>query len=242
MTKVIIESKKWFKEAVELVRNFDFDLHTVYDNSYSDKDVHNCQFCGQAIRYVAVIHGTPKLTTAATKVERSIGCDCLERVLGNTWKHYNSAMSQYKTLVEAAKKESRKGKYAEKYAEYIKWLKNVPEFVKNRFLKDMERILTTGDKQFSANMESYLQWHIKNPKFNGTGAEVLRQNNAVQQQKEKALELLKLIEKIDGKNIHSSWSAYHFVNSVMNSIERQNGMTPKQMEAMNKVSLTYSHE
>ncbi|MBF9685021.1 hypothetical protein, partial [Streptococcus pseudopneumoniae] len=62
-------------------------------------------------------------------------------------------MNQYKTLVEAAKVESRQETNKVKYAAQIKWLEETVPLVNNRFLSDMLRILTTGEKVFSPNMD-----------------------------------------------------------------------------------------
>lgn len=239
--RIVVESRKWYAEAKNLVHNYEFNLKYVYDNTmlfHREIDVvHNCDFCGQAIRYVALIDGLPKLIKSHHPVTRQIGCDCLGRVLGTTWKHYSSAMGQYKKLVTEAQKTSRKAKYAEKYAKEIKWIENLPPFLMNRFLKDTIALLTTGDKVITPGREKYLMWHINNPKWNDKA--IISNYNQSIIQKEKLVTLLALIEKKDGKNIHTKYSAYEFVNSVLNSIDRQNGLTPNQMVALNKVAAKY---
>lgn len=236
MSVVVIESKKWYPAAKQLVKNYDFSLVSVLDNEYSDA-TKNCQFCGQHLRYVAVIEGTAKGAPSHLPITQQIGCDCLERVLGTTWKHYSQAMSQYKTLVEAAKVESRKEKNKEKYADHIKWLEETVPLVKERFLNDMLRILTTGDKVFSPKMEKYLLYYMNNPKYNGL--KMVQNLSKVPSQKEVTKGLLDKIVEVDGNRIHESMSAYGFVLNVLNRIEHQNGLTPKQMEALNKVKARY---
>lgn len=241
MSKVIIESRKWYQEAIDLVRNFDFALDTVYDNTReSSPKVQNCQFCGQSIRYVAIISGQPMQMKVETPIKKHIGCDCLGRVLGEDWKYYGSAMNQHKKLVDAAKVESRKEKYANQYAEYIKWIEALPEFVKNQFLKNVYVVLTTGSKVFSDKMEKFFLWHKNNPKYNGQ--EVLTNYNKIADYKERCKKIIQLIESVDGAHIHSNYSSFNFVNSVMNSIDRQNGLTPSQMKALNNVYTRYTEK
>ena len=245
-------SRKWHAEAVRLVGEYDFSLEIVYDNGVSHLPVHgqqvvqNCQFCGQSIRYVAVIAGTSKFA-GSTSVSnyQQIGCDCLEHVLGKSWKHYGTMKSQLKTLVDAAKVVSRQKRYAEKHKDLIAWLESLPQSLlenqqyrwTNRFLIDMKRILTTGCKDFTKNMEAELNRKMKDPRYDVTKApETVK---VVANEADKIRQLLKTIEEVDGASIHERWSGYSFVNSVLAYTIKNNGATRAQLDALNKVWVKY---
>lgn len=247
-------SRKWYKEAVVLVDEYDFDLSTVYDNSFAPADVHgappvtNCQFCGQAIRYVAVIAGKPKFAESKNVANyKQIGCDCLEHVLGRNWKHFASAMRQLKVLVDAAKVESRKKRFAVKYKAYIDWIDSLPTWLiekkeynwSNRFILDMKRILTTGEKDFSKKMQMYMDNLMKDPRYDTS--KVVETKSTVETEVRKMRELLAMIEKVDGNHIHDSYSAYGFVNSILNYAIKHNGASRSQLNALNKVWLRYTN-
>ena len=253
MNKRLVEnSKRWDDEAKKLVAEYDFDLDHVYSVAHSPIDVHgappvkNCQFCGQKLWYVAIIIGKPKFADAKTGIYRQIGCDCLERVLGENWHHYSTAMSQLKTLKEAAAKEARQKKYAEKYPDFIKWLAVIvtTSLIENKqynwvnwFIKDMYLILTTGSKIFTPKMEDYLKSLMKDPRYQpAQSTQILK---IVTVEVDKVRKLLDLIEQVDGTHIYESHSAFKFVNSVLNYVIKNNGATQAQLDALNKVYASY---
>lgn len=255
---IVVNSVKWDENAKNLVENFDFDLERSYRNhgnfTFAPKDIHgqppvtHCQFCGQNIVYVAVIAGKSKFApdTTAVPVYRQIGFDCLERVLGRYWKHYHTAMSQYKTLMQEAAQESRAKRYPVKYKEYIDWIQALPTFLTenraynytNYFIKDMLKILTTGSKIFSPKMEEQLKRLMNDPRYDAKKAIETNQLQRVEQsQIEK---LLNLIKEIDGDKIHEKYSSYGFVNSVLTYVVKNNGAKRAQLDALNNVYKRYT--
>jgi hypothetical protein len=248
-------SRKWHAEAVKLVNEYDFSLEIVYDNAVGHLPVHgqtvvqNCQFCGQSIRYVAIIAGISKFAgSTGVGNYQQIGCDCLEHVLGKSWKHYGTMKSQLKTLVDAAKVVSRQKRYAEKHKDLIAWLESLPKSLlenpqyryTNRFLTDMKRILTTGCKDFSKNMEAELRRKMADPRYDV--AKAPETEKVVANEADKIRQLLKTIEEVDGTQIHERWSGYGFVNSVLTYTIQHNGATRAQLDALNKIWLRYQNK
>jgi hypothetical protein len=135
--------------------------------------------------------------------------------------------------------EHRKAKYAEKYKEYIDFLNTLPDFLlsQNYFLRNMKRLLTTGERVFTPSMEEWFKKSLVDPRLKLA----LVQHIDVSKQVKKMKELLIVIEELDGANIHDEKkSSYHFVNSVLNYTLRKNGATQKQLEALNNVFNRYT--
>jgi len=253
---IVENSVKWDEDAIQMVENYDFDLDTSYRNhsGHTPSDIHgqkpvdHCMFCGQQIVYVAVIAGKSKFApqTTVVPVYQQIGFDCLERVLGTTWKHYHNAMAQYKQMVKDAAQESRATRYPVKYKHYIDWITGLPAMLTenrsynytNYFIKDMLKILTKGTKVFSPKMEDYLKRLMTDPRYDAKKAIETNQLQRVEQSQ--IQKLLELIKEIDGDKIHEQYSSYGFVNSVLTYVVKNNGAKRAQLDALNNVYKRYT--
>jgi hypothetical protein len=244
--KVVIESTKWFDEARQLVRNYDFTLHKVVMAEPKEK----CQFCGTRLVYVALIDGVPFFTTTETPLRKRIGCDCLERVLGDTWKDYHIMQEQLKDLKEIVAAQKRAAKYAVEYKSQIEYLSVLPEKLtgewmrdwKLRFIFDMRDILMKGLKRVTPRMIEILDGHIKRDVI----ADYRRRLNADDFQigtwTDKISSLMKMIEQVQGPKIHDAGQTdYNVVNSILNYMNFQKKLTAPQMELLNRKFNYYSN-
>jgi hypothetical protein len=237
--KIIVESTKWFDEAKQLVRNYDFHLVQVQMAKPQEK----CQFCGTRLVYVALIDGVPFFAETKHPIHKRIGCDCLERVLGDTWKYYNQMQSELKTLKEIVAAEKRKAKYAVDYAKEIEYLSVLPEKLEGewlrdwslRFLFDMRKILTTGSKKLSDNQIEYLRKMIARDLIADFRRRLDADDFKIGEWTKRIASLLQMIESVLGPKIHEpNNNDYSFVNSILNYMNFNKKLTPNQMQALNR--------
>lgn len=224
--KAVISSK-WSKEAKSLVSKHDFNLVTVYYNllqtphSVLHKSlpvVYNCQFCGQNINYVAIIESSDK-----TEV-RQVGCDCVEKILGRTWIHFNTMTSMQKKLKESVAKDKRKAKYATEFKNDIEWL-NSQDLKYNKFLNDMRDILTTGSRVITNRMIFYMR------KLIAESVNTKPQNRVTTFDLDSVLNKIEIVRK---KAIEAEFDV-SFIDSVSNFVKTHNKITKGQMEGLNSV-------
>jgi hypothetical protein len=144
-------SNRWKTEIVEeVVPNHDFGLVDVYDAGpgFRNND-HQCDFCGSHLRYTAVVAATDD-----PEMEFKVGMDCLEHTMGSAWSHMQDVERQIRDLKEEAARKRRKEAFAEEYEEEIEWLEKRLEISDDdRFLRSMYEVLTTGEREFTQNME-----------------------------------------------------------------------------------------
>ena len=242
--KVVVESTKWFDSARELVRNYDFTLDRPGVVMAEPKE--KCEFCGTRIIYAARILGRPFHAPTEIPVAKRIGCDCLTRVLGETWRDYGAMESQLKTLKDIVAGEKRKAKYAETFKKEIAYLECLDTESRgwnweSRFMIDMKKILTTGSKIMSKNMIYHLQKLVERDVL----ANLKRQANAdmfeVGEWSKRIADLLVMIEKVMGPQIHATEkNDYTITNSILNYLNNQRTLSVKQMNLLNQKWEYYS--
>ena len=244
--KVVIESKKWFQEAKDLVRNYDFHLVRVEMALPNEQ----CQFCNTHLVYVALIDGVPFFAETKIPIHKRIGCDCLERVLGDTWKYYNTMQSQLKTLKEIVAAERRKAKYAEVYKKEIEYLSILPDTIEGvwardwtmRFLIDVKKILNTGSKIISKNQIYYLGKAIERNAIADFQRKLDVDSFKIAEWTERIARLLQMVEQVMGPTIHDKPNNdYGVVNSILNYMNFNKKLSPKQMELLNGKYKYYSN-
>lgn len=262
MTQPADVSTKWNNATVVLATSSRYGVITVYDNSYNATkvlaesktstekmisningswDIHtHCDWCGQKLDYVAVIVGIEDGTNKATI--NHIGCDCVGKIFGIRWFGYRNTVEVKKKLIADAKKHKRSAEYPKKYAKELAWLDSLPAFLlnKNTFLVDMKKIMRSGEREVSKNMESYLHALQERKEYDPKTFATAKQE--IDKTLEKLRGIMHLIEEVDASSIarNSQWSAYNFVKSIMEKFERYHSpLTKKQMDALNRVYVKY---
>jgi len=261
MTRPKDVSTKWSKSTVDVARSSRYGVVTVYDNNYGATsvlkesktrltsvlpkvngswDVHtHCEWCGQALDYVAIIVGINDKNESTVS---HIGCDCVGKIFGINWFGYRNADNAKKVLVEAAKSRRRAEEYPVKYAKELLWLKSVPEFLRNKhqFLNDMIEIIEKGSRPISKKMENYLKSYMSRKEFDPKTFASAKLE--IDKTLEKLTMILRLVESVDTTEDARSkpWSAYSFVRSIKERFEMYHSpLTAKQMEGLNKVYTRY---
>ena len=113
------------------------------------------------------------------------------------------------------------------YAAEIKWLsENLDLIQSNKFIMDMYRFLINGTRKISPKMIEAVRKNMKNPKYN------------VEARAEKLEKLTPIVEKINIV-LHLAEKkgdkAVGFVQKVKDYVRENYRITPKQMQALNKV-------
>ena len=236
-------SKRWHNDIKETVNKYNFILEGTFDSILTSNARHKCNFCGQPLRYVAVIDGT-LLTSQGTMIylpndqKYNIGLDCLGLVLGSSWTGYGEAQRQIKVLKTEAAIESRKVKYAEKYPKMIAWLTEVVELTNNSFLGAMLKILSTGSTVFTPKMRDEVKKSFANkerydlPKLRKDRARVQVILGNIQY-------LIDLIKEVDILAEDATNSTLNFVQSVYTWVEKKNFITKAQSNGLKKVRKRY---
>jgi len=260
MTRPKDVSSKWSKSTVAVANSSVYGVVTVYDNSFGAKEVltesaksvrkmipkvsgswdshSHCEWCGQKLDYVAVIVGLDRNNDATV---HHIGCDCVGKIFGIRWYGYRNASNAKKALMDAAKKRRRAVEYPIKYVKELAWLDAVPEFllVKNSFLVDMKKIMRSGERAVSKKMENYLASIMKRKEYDPKNFATAKQE--IDKVLDKLRGILHMVEEVDNEDMRrNSWSAYNFVKSITESYSQwHRALTPKQMEALNRVYVKY---
>jgi hypothetical protein len=239
--KIVIESKKWFDDAIELVRNYNFKLIDVV----RDRHDFHCQFCGTAIVYVAIIEGTPMHAETNIPVVSKIGCDCVERVLGKTWLYFNRMTERLKDLKALTAMENRQEKYALEYAKEIEYLSVFGDESKGwnyetRFLIDVRRTLLTGNRVMTKPMINYLQNLIKRDVLKNIQRQLTADKFQIADWSARIASLLMMIEKAVGAKIHVKGSDYELTNCLLNYLNNYRELSKGQMELLNRKYEYYS--
>jgi hypothetical protein len=221
-------SNRWKNEILPVVENHDFGLIDVYDAGPTFRqDDHQCDFCGSHLRYTAEIGADDD-----PEIEYKVGLDCLEHAMGTSWSHMQDVERKIKDLKKEAKRKRRKEEYAEEYEKEIEWLEEYLSITDNDFLSDMYEVLTTGESEFSRNMEEAVHDNMR-----AVNLDELRKNEkwiqSVIGRLEDLLEMIKESSKNDG--------AYSFVNSVLEYAKNNRRVTDNQLEAINDVYERYDN-
>jgi hypothetical protein len=251
-------STRWHKDIKETVNKYNFILEGTFDSILTSNARHKCDFCGQPLRYVAMIEGT-LLESTISRVSNitlliskgtmiyfpndqkyEIGLDCLGLVLGSNWTGYGEAKRQIKVLKTAAAIESRKIKYAEKYPKMITWLTEVVELTNNSFLSAMLKILNTGSTVFTPKMRDEVKkcfadktkYDIPKLKKQSTKVEAVLGNIQY---------LIDMIKEVDVLDEGDTNNTLLFVESLSKWVEVNNFLTPKQIAGLKKIRKRYIH-
>lgn len=241
-------SKRWHREIKETVNKYNFQLEGTFDSILLSNARHKCNFCGQGLRYVAIIDGTllpssnlssfSKFTNLPNDQKYNIGLDCLGLVLGSSWSGYDEAQKQIKVLKTNAAIKARKEKYSERYSKMIFWLRDVVELTNNSFLSGMLRILTTGSTVFSSKMEDAVKKCARNKdKFD---IEKLRKHSIrVQDILANINGLIEMVKEGDVIDEGDTNNTLNFVTSVFKWVKEKNYITEKQSNGLKKVRARY---
>ena len=238
-----LTSRRWKLDIKETVNNYNFKLHHVHGDSGK------CDFCGNNLIYVAVIEGDSLVEAntmdKCTKKVYNVGLDCLQLTLGTEWAYYTQVDREIKRLKKIAATKSRAKKYAVKYKDLIDWFNSLhPEQLKsNSFYVSMYRILTTGERVFTDNMEKA----IRN-KMGKVRMSVNEYDEKLKHHKDVVIPRIKtlrdLVMEVDGIELHTvdipKFSAFEFVNSVLAFATKVRKITPGQIEGLNKVHIRYT--
>lgn len=225
-----IISKRWHQNIKDIVNEYNFSLiNAYYVPGLIRSDWKKCEFCGQRHRYVAVINGKPIISGVGVSYE--IGFDCLEMVFGRNW---NNSERELKGLKLSALSTDRKQKYSEKYKDIINWFNNIDSsyLSTNSFLLAMKKILETGCKPFSINMETGVK------KFMNSNISKYEYNKKLKVFKEVTIPNIKKV--LDLVSTFSTSSRdYCYVKSVYEQSINLNKCSSSQFEYLNKIRKLY---
>ena len=123
--------------------------------------------------------------------------------------------------------DSNKDEYKKLYAAEIKWLwDNLDLIQSNKFIMDMYRYLINGTRKITPKMIEAVRKNMNSPKYN------------VEARAEKLEKLTPIVEKIN-MVLHLAEAkndkAVGFVQKVKDYVRENYRITPKQMQALNKV-------
>lgn len=237
-------SRRWKVDIKETVNNYNFKLNHVHGDSGK------CDFCGNNLVYVAVIEGDSLVEAntvdKCTKKVYDVGLNCLQLVLGEEWIYFRQAKREIAKLKKEAAKKKRAEKYAVQYKDMIDWFKSLhPEKLKtNYFYLSMYRVLTTGERVFTENMESAIRNKMGKISMSADEyEEKLKHHREVVLPKIRRLvQTIKELDDItDDMSIYDvpKYSAYGFVLDVLAFATKSNRLTPNQVIALNKVRDRY---
>lgn len=237
-------SRRWKVDIKEMVNDYNFKLNHVHSNSGK------CDFCGNKLVYVAVIEGDSMVeaNTAdkCTKKVYDVGLDCLKLVLGSEWAYFRQAKREIAKLKKIAAAKKRAEKYAVQYKDMIDWFNSLhPEKLKsNYFYLSMYRILTTGERVFTENMESVIRNKMGKISMSVDEYEAKLKNHTevVLPKIRRLVQTIKELDNItDDISVYDipKYSAYGFVLDVLAFATKSNRLTAKQVIALNKVRDRY---
>lgn len=232
-------SRRWKVDIKETVNDFDFSLIQHHRNGGK------CEFCGNNLQYVAVIEGHKIPDNSVAKVY-SVGFDCLELVFGRDWKDHRVAKDAVKKMKEEAKAERRVEENKKKYADILTWYDNQSEkMIENdRVFSDMRKVLTTGYRDFTPGMESWLRQKMSEVKYTKDEYErKLAHFETVTLPKiENVLNLVKKVDNITNPYNAPSYSAFDFVRDVHSQALVRKTLSLKQLKALEKIYKLYSNQ
>ena len=102
----------------------------------------------------------------------------------------------------------------------------------NSFLVDMYSILVTGSRPVSQKMLSSINAAMNNWRYDPVKR--AEKEERLKPILEKISVLKDMVEAVDGNRIHTRFSAYGFVTSLMEQAKGRLSLSEKQMSALNK--------
>ena len=134
--------------------------------------------------------------------------------------------------------EKRKQEYNELYSKQIEWFEANMKLIKeNTFLVDMYTILTTGSRPISEKMLSSINASMNNWRYDPV--ERTKREEKFKPILEKINMLKDMVEAVDGNRVNTRYSAYSFVQSLLDQAQSRLSLSEKQMSALNKVYKKY---
>ena len=155
----------------------------------------------------------------------------IKRHTKKTMEQYN--MNRFYKKAKPETIEKRKQEYNELYSKQIEWFEANMKLIKeNTFLVDMYTILTTGSRPISEKMLSSINASMNNWRYDPV--ERTKREEKFKPILEKINMLKDMVEAVDGNRIHTRFSAYGFVTSLMEQAKGRLSLSEKQMSALNK--------
>ena len=135
--------------------------------------------------------------------------------------------------------QKRKEEYKELYSEQIEWFEENMNLIKgNTFLVDMYSILVTGSRPVSQKMLSSINAAMVNWRYN---PKMRAEKEAKMKPIIEKINVLKdMVEAVDGNRVNTRYSAYSFVQSLLDQAQSRLSLSEKQMRALNKVFKRYN--
>ena len=134
--------------------------------------------------------------------------------------------------------------YKKIYSEEIAWCKENINLLKgNKFLVDMYSILITGSRKMTPKMIGAVQKAMTNPMYDPIKR--IEKTQKMQPIIEKINRVWELVAEIDEEKDNyylENFSALPFVNSIKDQAQKNLRLSPKQMEALNKVYKKYKEK
>tara|TARA_Y100000590_G_scaffold376823_1_gene442671 strand:+ start:1524 stop:2012 length:489 start_codon:yes stop_codon:yes gene_type:complete len=134
--------------------------------------------------------------------------------------------------------------YKKLYSEEIAWCKENINLLKgNKFLVDMYSILITGSRKMTPKMIGAVQKAMTNPMYDPIKR--IEKTQKMQPIIEKINRVWELVAEIDEEKDDyylQNFSALPFVNSIKDQAQKNLRLSPKQMEALNKVYKKYKEK
>ena len=113
------------------------------------------------------------------------------------------------------------------YSREIQWCQdNLESISKDKFLRDMYKILITGERKMTPKMIESVQRSMTSPKYN------MEEQVKAQKKLEPILEKISLVLQMAE---HKGDKAVDFISNVKEFVENNYRITKKQMEGLNKV-------
>ena len=134
--------------------------------------------------------------------------------------------------------------YKKIYSKEIAWCKENINLLKgNKFLVDMYAILITGSRKMTPKMIGAVQKAMTNPMYDPIKR--IEKTQKMQPIIEKINRVWELVAEIDEEKDNyylENFSALPFVNSIKDQAQKNLRLSPKQMEALNKVYKKYKEK
>ena len=135
--------------------------------------------------------------------------------------------------------QKRKEEYKEQFSEQIEWFEENMNLIKgNTFLVDMYSILVTGSRPVSQKMLSSINAAMVNWRYN---PKMRAEKEAKMKPIIEKINVLKdMVEAVDGNRVNTRYSAYSFVQSLLDQAQSRLSLSEKQMSALIKCYKKYN--
>ena len=132
----------------------------------------------------------------------------------------------------------RQAEYQEQFSRQIEWFeKNMHLIRDNSFLVDMYSILVTGSRPVSQKMLSSINAAMNNWRYDPVKR--AEKEERLKPILEKISVLKDMVEAVDGNRINTRYSAYSFVQSLLDQAKSRLSLSEKQMKALGKCYKKY---